>query len=68
MPSDRWPRPASQFSEARSLCQSRHAVKAADITTAVAKDPSNAIIMATIATKASVIKVQPFASRRITSL
>ena len=59
MPSDLWLRPASQFSEARSLCQSRHAVKAADITTAVPKAPNYATIIAIIATKVSVIKVHP---------
>jgi hypothetical protein len=58
-PSSLWFRPASQFNEARSLCQSRHAVKAADITTAVPKAPSNATIIAMIATKVSVIKVHP---------
>jgi hypothetical protein len=68
MPSNLWLRPASQFHEARSLCQSRHAVKAAVITTAVPKATNNATIIATMATKVSVIEVQPFASRKITSL
>jgi hypothetical protein len=42
-------------------------VKPADITTAVAKDPKSAIIMAIIATKASVIKVHPIVSVRRTA-
>jgi hypothetical protein len=59
MPSSRWLPPASQFNEARSLCQSRHAVKTAVITTAVPKAPNNATVIAIIATKVSVIKVHP---------
>jgi hypothetical protein len=55
IPSNLWLRPASQFHEARSLRQSRHVVKAADMTTAVPKTPNNATIIAMIATKVSVI-------------
>ena len=47
----------SQFDEARSLCQSRHPAKAAIITTAAPGATNDAIIIATIATKASVIEV-----------
>ena len=50
--------PASQFHEARSLCQSRHAMKAAVITTSVPKATNNATIIAMIAKKASVIEVR----------
>jgi len=64
MPSILWLRPASQFNEARSLCQSRHAVSAAVITTAAPNAPNNATIIAMIATKVSVIKVHPVVSVR----
>jgi hypothetical protein len=56
-PSNLWLRPESQFDEARSLCQSRHPAKAATITTAAPGATNDAIIIATIATKASVIEV-----------
>ena len=59
-PSDLCSGPGSQFHEARSLCQSRHAVKAAVIPTAAPTATSNATIIAMIATKAvSVIEVRP---------
>jgi hypothetical protein len=64
MPSNLWIRPASQFHEALSLCQSRHAVKAVVITTAVPKATNNATIIAMIATKVSVTKVHPIMSVR----
>jgi hypothetical protein len=57
-PSNLWLRPALQFHEARSLCQSRHAAEAAVITIAVAKAPNNATIIAMIATKVSVIDIR----------
>jgi len=56
--SNLWLRPAPQFHEARSLCQSRHATEAAVITIAVAKAPNNATITAMIATKVSVIDIR----------
>jgi len=56
--------PASQFHEARSLCQSRHAMKAAVITTSVPKATNNATIIAMIATKVSVIEIHPIMSMR----
>ena len=56
-PSNLWLRPDSQFDEARSLCQSRHPAKAATITTAAPGATNDAIIIATIATKVSVIEV-----------
>ena len=58
-PSDLCSWPGSQFHEARSLCQSRHAVKAAVIPTAAPTATSNATIIAMIATKVvSVIEVR----------
>ena len=57
-PSNLWLRPALEFHEARSLCQSRHAAEAAVITIAVAKAPNNATIIAMIATKVSVIDIR----------
>jgi hypothetical protein len=50
--------PGSQFHEARSLCQSRHAAKAATIPTAAPKATNNTIIIAMMATKVSVIEVR----------
>jgi hypothetical protein len=64
MPSNLWPRPASQFNEARSLCQSRRAMETAVITTAVPKASNKAIIITVIATKVSVSKVHPVMSVR----
>jgi hypothetical protein len=64
MPSNLWLPPASQFNEARSLCQSRHATETAVITTAVPKATNKAIIIAVIATKVSVSKVHPVMSVR----
>jgi hypothetical protein len=58
-PSNLWLRSASQFIEARSLCQSRHAMKAAIITIPVPKAANNETTVAMIATKVSVIKVHP---------
>jgi hypothetical protein len=42
-------------------------VKAADITTAVAKAPNNATIIAMIATKVSVIKIHPICAQNAPS-
>jgi hypothetical protein len=56
MPSIRWLRPASQFDEALSLCQSCHAIKAAVMTIAVPKAANNATMIAIIETKVSVIE------------
>jgi hypothetical protein len=57
--SNLWLRSASQFIEARSLCQSRRAMETAVITTAVPKANNKAIIITVIATKVSVSKVHP---------
>jgi hypothetical protein len=57
-PSSRWLLPGSQFHEARSLCQSRHAVRAAVTTTAIAMAANNATIIAMIARRVSVIEVR----------
>ena len=57
--SNLWFRSASQFIKARSLCQSRHAIKAAIITIPVPKAANNETTVAMIATKVSVIKVHP---------
>jgi hypothetical protein len=51
MPSILWLRPASQFDEALSLCQSCHAIKAAVMTIAVPKAANNATMIAIIETK-----------------
>jgi hypothetical protein len=51
-------RPGSQFHEARSLCQSRHAAKAATIPTAAPKATNKATISAMSATRVSVIEVR----------
>jgi hypothetical protein len=60
--------PASQFDEDLWRCQSCHAIKAPVITIAVPKATNNGTINAIIDKKVSVIAVQPFASRKITSL
>ena len=55
--SNLWLRPASQFIKARSLCRSRHAMKAAIIAIPVPKAANNETTIAMIATKVSVIEV-----------
>lgn len=51
-PSNLWLRPGSQFHEAFSLCQSRHAHRCPKAT-------NNATIIAMITTKVSIIEVRP---------
>jgi len=58
MPSDLCSRPGSQFHEAFSLCQSRHATKAAVIPIAIPTATNNATIVAMITTKGWVIEVR----------